>query len=203
MPLFNTFVNAIATLTNTKFGKDALSSASLSGTDNVAIGKGALAVNTTAASNTAVGASALTSNLTGSFNTAVGKGTASGITTGTNNTAIGYLALSSASGVSKSNNTVVGYQAGVSISGGDGNTLIGSGANVSVAARDNCIAIGRDASAGDNANGEIAIGAAARPVVTGVTAMVVGAAAALPGLPAGWLQVKINGTYQKFPYWNN
>jgi hypothetical protein len=201
MPLFNTFINAIATLTNTKFGKGALMSIT-TGNDNTAVGEAALAACAAGSNNTAVGVSALTAVSSGDSNVSIGKESSLAITSGSNNVAVGYQALGSASGATKASNVAVGYQSGSNVTSGSGNTLIGRGTNVSVSTRDFCIAIGRDASAGDSANGEIAIGSAAYPVVTGTTAMTAGAASALPGVPAGWVQIKLNGTFRKFPYWN-
>jgi hypothetical protein len=78
----------------------------VSATNSVAIGKDALAANTSGADNTAVGYESLSSNTTGSRNTANGLTTLYSNTTGGNNTASGYYALhSNSTGV---NNTAYG-----------------------------------------------------------------------------------------------
>ena len=59
------------------------------GNSNVAVGKNALATNSSASNNTAVGTSALTANTTGSYNTAVGLSAGRAVTTGLQNTLIG------------------------------------------------------------------------------------------------------------------
>ena len=63
------------------------------GTQNVAVGGGALASNSRAIANTAIGDAALTANLTGKFNTAVGFNSQIYDQTGKRNTAVGAYAL--------------------------------------------------------------------------------------------------------------
>jgi len=108
------------------------------GTDNTAIGEGALYVNTSGSSNTAAGANALLSNKNGSQNTAIGYSalqsntangnTATGVaalqnnTTGSNNTANGVLALFS--NTAGSQNTAIGYST-LQNNKADANTAIG------------------------------------------------------------------------------
>jgi hypothetical protein len=111
--------------TNTALGFEALNSASLTGTNNVGVGYGALLsntsgsnnsavgfaaliLNTTGGANSATGAYALYSNTTGSQNSAVGISALQNNTTGANNSAVGYAALLN---YNTSNNTAVGVEA--------------------------------------------------------------------------------------------
>jgi hypothetical protein len=109
-----------------------------SGTDNIFVGKGAGASNTTGWANSAVGTNAFYSNTGGCGNTAVGKEAlfyATGFsnsavghwalwsnTTGNYNTAVGMSAL--ISNTTSNNNTAVGFQAGFN-STGSGNVFLG------------------------------------------------------------------------------
>ncbi len=76
--------------TNAALGRDALAN-NTTGTSNTAIGYGALVNNTTGHNNTAVGL-ALVLNTTGENNTAIGRSALYDNTTGVNNTAIGFAA---------------------------------------------------------------------------------------------------------------
>ncbi len=83
----------------------------LSAGTNAALGKDALADNTTGTSNTAIGYGALTNNTTGHNNTAVGERALYNSTTGTNNTAIGLGAGTSGYGITittQSNHVILG-----------------------------------------------------------------------------------------------
>ncbi|HXP52800.1 MAG TPA: hypothetical protein VN922_22825, partial [Bacteroidia bacterium] len=79
---------------NTAFGRDALVSATLSGTDNTGVGYEALNSNTSAYYNTVVGSLAMSNNtVTGNGNVAVGYQAAYRNSSGYANVAIGYQAL--------------------------------------------------------------------------------------------------------------
>lgn len=114
-----TFTGSISGATAT-FSKDitvnsmTVGLGSSSDTTNVAIGVGALALNTSdydeqGVSNVAVGGFALTANTIGSFNTAIGAGALATNTGGDNNIAIGYGALTNSS--TASNNLAIGIHA--------------------------------------------------------------------------------------------
>jgi len=90
---------------------------------NTAVGKSALASNTTGVENTAFGVDALNINSTGNYNVALGLGANKLNTTGSNNTSVGYLAL--LQNTTASNNTAVGYQSVYSNTTGDNNVGIG------------------------------------------------------------------------------
>jgi hypothetical protein len=106
-------------------GSTELSMPGNSGTNNIAVGGGALFGDTTGFANTAIGGVTLLNNSTGSDNTASGLGALEGNTTGNDNTATGVDALSSnttglfntatglaalVSNTTASNNTATGYQ---------------------------------------------------------------------------------------------
>jgi len=113
---------------NVALGDAALSSGSLSGDYNVAIGNFSLAGNTTASGNVSVGRSTLGNNQTGSANTAIGSYDGTTLpalyynTSGSYNTATGVGALGN---TTSSNNTAVGYQAGYTGTQSGHNTYIG------------------------------------------------------------------------------
>jgi len=136
---------------NVALGDGALDDASLSGSNNVAIGEDALAANTTASDNTAIGYQAATATTTGGENTAIGKrafytnttgqfNSSLGLaalfanTTGSYNTALGNAALGSNTTASK--NTAVGYQAGNANTTGFNNTFLGYQAGIDVTTGD-------------------------------------------------------------------
>jgi hypothetical protein len=119
-----------------------------SGTQNTAIGIGALQSNVSASYNTAVGYQALNAN-TGGQNTAVGR-QALYLSTGTSgSTAIGVNALYSST--YGTNNVAVGDTAQYLLTTGSGNVAVGNGALYSNATSSNTVAIGNQAML--NANG--------------------------------------------------
>lgn len=94
--------------------------------DNISIGLGVLALNTTGSLNIGVGNGALSANTTGSLNIAIGASALLSNTSGFANTAIGVGAMESNSyGVG---NVAVGTSALYSNTSGSGNTAIGVGA---------------------------------------------------------------------------
>jgi hypothetical protein len=96
------------------------------GSDDTAIGSGALLNNTTGIQNTAIGQAALGSNTTGMQNTASGQGALFGNTSGGSNTAGGFAALGdNTTGIS---NTAEGFAALVSNTIGNNNTAAGDNA---------------------------------------------------------------------------
>ena len=108
---------------NTAVGQQALA-ANTGGALNVAVGAGALQVNTIGEWNTAVGTASLAANIGGTYNTAVGAGTFDRGTAVAFGTAIGYAALYNATG---SGNTALGYEALFVATSGANNVAIGAG----------------------------------------------------------------------------
>ena len=93
------------------------------GTNNAALGFGALASNTAGESNTAMGHGALASNTAGNLNTAVGH-SALPSNTGTQNTALGFNALSA--NTTGCCNIAVGSHAGANPTGSSASIFIGN-----------------------------------------------------------------------------
>jgi hypothetical protein len=94
------------------------------GTNNVALGDGALIDTTSGSDNTSVGAdSPLGDNTTGSYNTVMGTAAMRFSTTGSNNVAVGYRAM--LLNTTASNNTAVGYQAAYSNTTGASQVAVG------------------------------------------------------------------------------
>jgi hypothetical protein len=119
------------------------------GSENVAVGRGALASSNTGDANTAVGTGTLGANLTGHFNTAVGYNSQFDVTIGIRNTAIGSYSLEQ--NVIGNDNTAVGQYALQSLQDltvADANTAVGMSSLGFLEAGFNNIAIGRSAGAG-------------------------------------------------------
>ena len=108
---------------NVALGDTALSSGSLSGGYNVAMGAAALSSNTTGSVNAAYGGSALYANVSGQENTALGVNAMTYNQSGSYNVAVGRSALSA--NTTASNNTAVGYHAGYVNTTGQYNTFLG------------------------------------------------------------------------------
>jgi len=116
-------IGGVVSATNSvAIGKDALA-ANTSGAHNTAVGKDALKANTTGSLNTANGVEALYSNTTGGSNVANGVGALYSNTTGSRNVAIGNVAL--APNTSGSNNTALGTRALYQSITGSQNTALG------------------------------------------------------------------------------
>ena len=109
---------------NVALGDTALSSGSLSGGNNTAIGDQALYSNTSGAQVTGVGALSLANNSTGIDNTGLGYASLVSNTTGNYNTALGRSALNS--NTTASNNTAIGYQSLYANTTGYENVAIGT-----------------------------------------------------------------------------
>jgi Chaperone of endosialidase len=110
------------------------------GTDNTAVGTGALLFNTIGEGNTATGAFALYSNTEGDFNTANGEFTLYFNTTGERNTAIGDGALYL--NTEGSRNTAIGNPALLNNTTGNDNTATGNAALVTNTSGNRNTAIG-------------------------------------------------------------
>jgi hypothetical protein len=111
---------------NVALGDRALSSGSLSGNFNTAVGFCSLKDNTSGNRNTASGMNALCANTEGSCNTAFGRDALCTNTTASNNTGIGFSAL--LANTTGSNNVAVGSLALDANTDGIDNTALGSGA---------------------------------------------------------------------------
>ena len=133
---------------NVAVGKDALA-AQTTADNNTAVGTEALAANTTASSNTAFGWNALKSNTTGNNNVAIGAAALDAITAGDKNVAIGVSALGqqNTSNGGDTHNVAVGHASGSSITSGTVNTLLGSLSGTDLVDGSNNVALGYNAGA--------------------------------------------------------
>ena len=114
------------------------------GTNNIFVSNTALSsASLTGAANTAVGVSALSSNTTGGNNIAIGANALSSNTNGNDNIAVGKDALKNANGPDA--NIGIGSKAGETIGPGGSNIIIGHEANVDDSGRQRCIVLGRSA----------------------------------------------------------
>ena len=138
------------------------------GSNNTALGNGALSYNTGGNYNTGIGDGALGSNTTGADNTAVGRLALSPNTTGSDNTALGSGALlGNTNGV---NNAAVGFHAMASNMDGGYNSAIGWGALASNTGGGTNVAVGWDAlDSNTTGNGNIGIGAGAGQFISGAS----------------------------------
>jgi hypothetical protein len=141
---------------NTNVGETALSSASLSGAGNVAVGTDSLKVNTSGAYNTAIGYASLQANQSGGSCVAVGSGALYANIVASTNTAIGTNALA---GSNADGNTAVGAGAGSTLISGQANTLVGALSDVDSSNRNYCVVLG-SGTISPAVNGSLAIGGA-------------------------------------------
>jgi hypothetical protein len=139
---------------NLAVGREALAS-NLSGSVNLAIGGRALFSNTTGMQNIAVGQGALYLNENGTQNLAIGFGTLSGNVNGGGNTAIGWDALEK--NITGRNNTAVGIVA-LTQSTGSGNTAIGESAGFNLKSGDDNLYLGSRGGPTDTESRTIRIG---------------------------------------------
>ena len=109
------------------------------GTNNTAVGDGALTANTTGTQNVAIGSGALTANTTGSTNAAIGFGTLFHNLAGASSIAIGYEALFAAT---TGSNIAIGNQALFNTTAGFYNIALGIGTGGTLTTGTNNILIG-------------------------------------------------------------
>lgn len=181
-----------------------------------AIGFAACEANTTGYQNTGLGNVALLSNTTGYFNSALGSLTMQYNTTGIHNTATGSCSLrnqttaQSNSGfgfgslyntTTGSFNTTIGAFSLDNNTVGSNNVAIGYSADSNNTNYNNCIIIGSNAMS--YRNGDFVLGSSSNPIVVSTTVGSNGSASALPGNPLGYLEVRLNGTLVKIPYYRN
>ncbi len=153
----NQFVNTLSGEQNIFVGRSA-GSTNTSGTDNTIVGYDGLKTNSTGSSNTVLGSFGLTSNTTGDHNTAVGPYTLQLNTTGRFNTSIGSGTMSLNS--SGDYNTAVGGLSLNACSVGSDNIAIGHRSMFNSYSGFRNIAIGKDAMFNSNTGDHnIAIGA--------------------------------------------
>jgi trimeric autotransporter adhesin len=177
---------------NINVGETALSSASLSGAGNSAVGQESLQNNTTGSYNSALGYASLRSNVSGGSLVAIGSGALLGNTIGSNSTAVGTNALA---GSDAADNTAIGASAGATLTSGQGNTIAGSSANVDSGARSLCVVIGKSAIS-PAVDGSLSIGG------TGGNAMGNLLSSTAGGHGGQHLRIYLNGTQYKIALLN-
>jgi hypothetical protein len=175
---FNSMQFSTSGNNNISIGPDALKINEAS--DNIAIGNSCLGSNIGGESNTIIGSVNSLNNMNGSFNVSVGAGSLFSNTTGIRNVAIGTFVCT--------NNTT-----------GSNNTVLGHGARLDLGTLNGCLVLGSNAIA--FASGEFALGSIQRPLNTSSTRGTNGSAQALTANPLGYLEVRLNGTLVKIPYY--
>ena len=167
------------------------------GYQNSAFGLRSLATNTTGYFNSCLGSFSLESNTTGYFNSSFGGSALRYNTTGTANIAVGTSALNyNTTGTA---NIALGHASLLTNTVGSYNIVIGTSADTASASLNRCIVIGTDAVA--QRTGDLVIASATHPVVVSTTVGTAGTAANLPSFPLGYLEVRLNGTLVKIPYY--
>jgi hypothetical protein len=165
------------------------------GTNNVALGNGALNANTTGYENTAVGFQAMNGNTTGITNTAVGWQAMNGNTTGSANTAVGEQALFT--NTTGSNNVAVGT-ALFTLNGGVDNTGVGFQALNNATTGGNNVAIGYQSGktvTGGGNNTIIGNQVASTTLTTGTNNILIGVSTAVDTAATGTSNtIQIGGT---------
>ncbi len=130
---------------NTAVGKRALN-VNTTGPQNTAVGFEALKANTTGDANTAVGHLALAANTTGGANTAVGRNALAACTTGVANMAFGQNALTSLT--TGANNMGIGNLTAGNVTTGSLNTAVGGSALLFTSAGGNNTSVGAGSNRG-------------------------------------------------------
>lgn len=180
---------------NTAIGAAALNSNTI-GNNNIAVGKASMYLNTIGINNTAVGTFSLFSNLS-EDNCAFGISALSSNTTGARNVCVGSASLPfTTTGI---NNTAVGLYAGTNNTTGSYNTVVGSEAGMSTSSLNNCIVLGANATA--IVTGDFVVGSTAHPINVSTSVGSTGTADVLPGRPLGYLNIRLNGSLVKIPYY--
>lgn len=182
---------------NTAMGCDSLQY-NTTGYNNTSLGSPALWQNINGYNNTSIGAWNMIFNTSGSENTSIGAGALANNVNGLNNVGMGTASLyNNTTGI---NNTSLGTFAGSNNTTGSNNTIIGFSANVSSSGFDNCIVLGANAIA--NKSGQFVLGSNLNPINTSATVGATGTASVLPSRPRGYLEVRLNDTIVKIPYYN-
>lgn len=144
---------------NTVLGNGALAANQAGGINNTAVGRLALALNTTGDENTAVGSLTLDNNTTGVSNTAIGHRSLETCTTGTANVGVGVLSLRSLT--IGTDNVAIGYQAGDALTEGSANVFVGRIAGSDVTTGGNNTFVGEIAAYNATGSNNVALGKSA------------------------------------------
>ena len=147
---------------------------------NSSFGSLSMQFNTIGYYNTGIGSASLRNQTTAVSNTGCGSATLHNTTTGSYNTVLGAFALD--------NNTV-----------GNSNISIGWNSDMFSTNYNNCIIIGTNALA--YRTGDFVLGSSTNPLVVSTTVGSAGTASNLPSFPLGYLEVRLNSTLVKIPYY--
>jgi len=202
---YNTFIgdNSLVSITasaerNTSIGYDVLSNL-VSGFGNVALGSGSAYSLTTGSFNTSIGTFSQISSTVGSDNNSIGYSALLSNTTGVGNCALGNNSLLlNTTGV---HNIGIGYDSLKNNTTGSFNIAIGLFSGTESESLQNCICLGTSAKAINS--GELVFGSTTNPINTSATVGVAGTASILPGSPLGYLELRLNGSSVKIPYYRN
>lgn len=173
--------------------------ANTTGYQNTGLGNVALLLNTTGYFNSAIGGLSMQYNTTGIHSTGIGSCSLRNQTTAESNTGCGFGSLYFAT--TGSFNTAVGAFALDDITVGSNNVAVGCAATVSNPNYNNCIILGSFALA--QRTGDFVLGSATNPVIVSTTVGANGSASSPPANPLGYLEVRLNGTLVKIPYYRN
>lgn len=186
----------------------------LSSIGTTAIGFGACEANTTGYQNTGLGNVSLLSNTTGYFNSGLGCLSMQYNTTGIHNTGTGSCSLRNQT--TAQSNTGCGFASMYNTTTGSYNTTLGAFSLFINTVGSNNIAIGYN-SATDNTNynnciiiganatalrsNDFVLGSSTNAIAVSSTVGTAGTASNLPSKPLGYLEVRLNGTLVKIPYY--
>lgn len=171
--------------------------ANTTGYQNTGLGNVALLLNTTGYFNSAIGSLSMQYNTIGIHNTATGSCALRNQTTAESNTGCGFATLYNST--TGSFNTVVGAFSLDNNTVGSNNIGIGYSADVFSTNYNNCIIIGSNATA--YRSGDFVLGSSSNPIIVSTTVGTAGTAESLPSSPLGYLEIRLNGTLVKIPYY--
>ena len=169
----------------------------ISGSQNTGVGNASLLSNTTGFFNNAFGSLSMQFNTTGFYNTALGSASLRNQTTAVSNTGGGASSLIDTT--TGSFNAVFGAFGLDNNTVGSNNTAIGYNCDTFGTNYNNCIIIGSNAFA--RRSGDFVLGSSSNQIVISTTVGATGSANALPAQPLGYLEVRLNGSLVKIPYY--
>lgn len=167
--------------------------------NNTAIGSFSLNSNESGVNNTAVGSYSLNLNVSGTRNAAFGMSAGYNLTTGNGNVVVGFLCseqLTTGFG-----NTLIGNRTARQLTVGSDNVALGKDIVFQSGSINGSIAIGSYASV--VRNNELVLGSAAASLIVSTNVGNSGSADTLPSNPLGYLEVRLNGSVVKIPYYNS
>ena len=167
------------------------------GYQNTGMGYATLEYNTAGYFNAGLGGLALQYNTTGIHNTGAGSCSLRNQTTAQSNAGCGFATLYETT--TGSFNTTIGAFSLYSNTVGSNNIGIGYNCSTSNTNYNNCIIIGSNALA--VRSGDFVLGSSSNQIVISTTVGATGSANTLPAQPLGYLEVRLNGSLVKIPYY--